>query len=137
MCFRDLIIVDMLSPIVHSPLNMFVELGSMALCINLLLGQKHLLLYWILSLQDMFFEKMHFVMTRYYLTICFMTPPIPPLVNMIIDVNMSLCKIPFIYVSMYELSLFGLYVYKPASLVSSKFSSHIYTTVPEILFLFC
>ena len=97
----------MLSPIVRSPLNMFVELGSMALCINLLLGQKHLLLYQILLLQDMFFEKMHFVMTRYYLTICFLTPPIPPLVNMIIDVNMSLCKMPFIYVSMYELHGFG------------------------------
>ena len=52
---------------------------------------------------------------------------------MIIDVtvNMSLCKMPFTYVSMYELSLFSLYSYH------LNYSSHIYTTVPEILFLFC
>lgn len=37
----------------------------MVQCINLLLDQKHLLLYQILQLQDIFFVKMHFPMTRY------------------------------------------------------------------------
>lgn len=38
---------------------------SMALFINLLLDQKPLSLYQILLLQDTFFAKMHFLMTRY------------------------------------------------------------------------
>ena len=51
----------------------------------------------------------------------------PSLVNMVIDVNMSLCKMPFIYVSMYELSLFGLYSYR------LNYSSHIYTCSRDLI----
>jgi hypothetical protein len=43
----------------------------MALCINLRLGRKHLWLYQIPLLQDIFCEKMPFLMTRYNLTSCF------------------------------------------------------------------
>lgn len=43
----------------------------MAQCINLLLGQRHLLLCQIPLLQGIFFEKISLVMTRYYLIMCF------------------------------------------------------------------
>lgn len=49
----------------------FDFIGSMAPCINLLLGQKHLLLYQILLLQDIFFVKMHFLLTRYEISLAF------------------------------------------------------------------
>ena len=48
-------------------LTNFVCLGSMALCTSLHLDQKLLLLYQIQLLRGIFFEKMHLVMTRYYL----------------------------------------------------------------------
>lgn len=51
-------------------LKNFVCLGSMALCTSLHLDQKLLLLYQIQLLRGIFFEKMHLVMTRYYLIVC-------------------------------------------------------------------